>query len=241
MKQFIFLIGVLFCSTSVYAQETPNLITTVLDELNFSKSEINMSRATQQEIKEMPGKSIVVIPKIAELKEKAYIILDAYILLVDSQTGKIKARFVEKRAWTSNAYILYGIEVHPELYNLNEETKAFGIILEYESDSRVNRFGERAFSLFIQKDKKLVRVLKDYPLVSSTVENYSKCNSKYEVHSKTIKIADNKTNKYYDLKVVDNIEKSKTTEENCDPHVVSKSQNVEFLKYRNGKYQKASK
>jgi len=240
MKHLIFILGLLICTSNVQAQETPDLITTVLGELDFAKSEVNMGRATKQEISGMPDKSIVVIPKIAETDQKSYMILDAYVLLVDNKTGQIEAKFVDERAWTSDAYILYDIEIQHKPYILNEETKAFGIILVYESDSRVNRFGERALSLFALSNKSLVRILKDYPLISTKSESGVNCNSEYEIRTRHLKVTDTMTNQYNDLKVIDNVEKGKSTEENCEPHTVTKTQNIEYLKFRNGKYQSVS-
>jgi len=189
----------------------------------------------QKELPSSTTESIIVIPKFSE-KGQGYIVLDSYILIVETKTGEIKSKFHEKKSWYSDAIILESIKIDTASYILNKNTRAFGVRVKYYNTSRPDPYEVEELSLFIRNRVKLERILKKFQTYIFNGQTNAKCTGEFEEHKKTILISKNQTNDYYDLKIIDNITKSESTEIDCERKIIEEKKHIEYLKYNNGEY-----
>lgn len=207
-----------------------------LEQLELDRSDVYMDRVVLQEVADDSGTIAAVIPVLRE-KTDDYFVLDAYVLLADRESGNIEARFFEERAWTSDAYVLEGIEIESEPYQIGPDARAIGVILHYQSSSRVNRVESRELSLFVESNGDLKRVLKDYYVMSSGVIIDGECDSSNSFRSRSMEVSDQRTNHFIDLKILEKEERSVITPESCTDPIVTKEEREFYLKFRDGRYQ----
>lgn len=209
-----------------------------LEQLQLDKSEVYMDGVVVQEISDDSGYSATaaVIPVLAERTDD-FFELDAYILLASRTSGEIRAVYTEERAWTSDAYVLRDIEIESEPYQISPDARAMGVVLHYQSSSRVNRVESSELSLFVERNGELVRVLKNYYLMSSGVVTDGECDSSNSLRSRSIEVSDQRTNHLFDLKVLEKEEQSMITPESCSDPIVTKEEMEFYLKFRDGRYQ----
>lgn len=209
-----------------------------LEQLQLDKSEVYMDGVVVQEISDDSGYSATaaVIPVLAERTDD-FFELDAYILLASRTSGEIRAVYTEERAWTSDAYVLRDIEIESEPYQISPDARAMGVVLHYQSSSRVNRVESSELSLFVERNGELVRVLKNYYLMSSGVVTDGECDSSNSLRSRSIEVSDQRTNHLFDLKVLEKEEQSMITPESCSDPIVTKQERKFYLKFSNGRYQ----
>jgi len=217
-----------------YAQNS-DLIEKVLDGLHLNKEDCLEELILQKNITDSVSESIIVIPKFSERSED-YFILDSYILIVNTQTGEIKSEFYEKKSWNSDALILESIEIDNNPYILSENKRAFGIKVKYHNNSRSDPFELVDLSLFIYNGRKIERVLKNFQIHIFNSQTDGNCTGEFEEQNKSIIISENITNGFYDLKIMNTIIKSRTTEEDCESEIIERKKYTEYLKYKNGAY-----
>ena len=215
--------------------QNSDLIEKVLDGLHLNKEGCLEEFILQKSIMDSTSESIIVIPKFSERSED-YFILDSYILIVNTQTGEIISRFYEKNTWDSDALILESIKIDSSSYNINNTKRAIGIKVKYHNNSRSDPFELVELSLFIQNGIMLERVLKKFQIHVFNGQTDGICTGEFEEHNKSIIISKNKTNGFYDLKIINKIIKSRTTKEDCESKIIERKKFIEYLKYKKGEY-----
>lgn len=229
----------LMSETSEEQPEENTYIATALKELNINYEDCHTSYITEKVLPYDTDKSVVVIPKIAEKDEADCYSMDAYIVVIDHHTKEIVHQFYEKKAWTSDAMQFKGITIDTAPYKLNSSVRAFGVKVSYEGSSRVNPYYETLMSLFVPQGKKLVRIMKDYPVSLSRGEFGVGCEG-YSENTGTIFIMSEKqTNGYNDIITKGTIEttvyKNNDEGDDCEENI-STEYKTDTIKYQEGKY-----
>ena len=168
MSMIKYLLIFLIPSLTAFSQDTlPKHFDFILEQLDIKQDECFKELVIEKIIPYSNNESVIVIPKIAKIDGEDYdanYVFDAYIAIIENKSGRIISQFFEEKAWTSDAISLYKIEIDFAHYKLNAETRAFGVKIEYSGSSRVDPYSNDEISLFIQKDDKLERVLKNYSI-----------------------------------------------------------------------------
>lgn len=232
MKRLL-LLFFLASSFSCHSQLTQEkLISETLDRLEILESEV----FTQQTVlRNFGSESLIVIPVISE-EEEGIRIFDAHLVLVHNETGKIISKYLGKRDWYSDGLVLKNIEIDSSNYRLNGSDLGYGIKIKYANGSRPSPYNSTELSLFVREGEQLKPLLKDYRISYLNGETDTHCNGEFETHSKSLEITDIKNNGFYNLKFTDSIQKSVSTDQNCESTVVENSQAVEILQFKDGTY-----
>jgi len=180
-----------------------NLLNTVLDKLNLSKKQCKTDLITSRENPMNENETIMVIPEIVE-DEEYYFELDGHILIVNTNTGEIKQQYFESSAtneWLSDGVVLKEIKIDTAPYFIDENTRAFGIRVYYEGDSRSNPFNNETISLFVKSGDNLKKVLKNFGVMEYGGERVTDCLGEFLLKKKTLIMTSEKTNNYFDINV----------------------------------------
>lgn len=184
-------------------QDNDVLLSGLLKQLQLKREEIREDLFVAKVWPHDPSLSIVVIPKIAQQEDDNYgnssYVLDAYVLLVDKQTGSIRYRFYEAEAWTSDALVLSGIEIDTAPYRLNGSTRAFGIRVSYRGSSQPNPYNQTDLSLFVTKGNILQPVLKNYTIDRFGGEWDTRCAGEFDEMGSVIVMDKAQTNGYQNI------------------------------------------
>ncbi len=231
MKKMLLIIISVFTLNSCAQEKSIDLIESALMNLKIKKTECLTDFIVEQKISE--SESIIVIPEIAENGE-GFITLNGHILIVNNKNGKIISRFSEKESWFSDAVRLEKIEVVYQPYKISKDSETIGILIDYYGSSRPNPYSSKELSLFVRNGEKLERVLKDYSIQRLNGETDGINNGVFVKHKKTIEPNINSKTDFFDLKVIDSIIKTESTD--GIEKIIEKTEKIEKLKYENGKY-----
>lgn len=234
----------MFFFVKTYAQSNQNgfLRNQVLKQLNLKLSNIHKELYKEKKLPNKTSQTLVVIPKYRtnETDEEGHLFLelDAYIIIVDSSTGKILYKYIDETAWTSDAMVLTDIDIDTGLYQLNENNRAFGIRVSYRGSSNPNPYSYTDLSLFIIQNNAVKRILNNYQIDRSSGEWDTRCAGEYEDIIGTIDMDQNKTNSFRNITVKNTITQTKNFETNdgCDEKVTTKN-TTKHLKYNGKEYQ----
>ena len=197
------------------------LFTKVISQLGLKETDVNEEFYVEKVLPNSKSQSVIVVPKYRKNEEdeygNRYFELDAYIIVADNKTGKILYKYYEENAWTSDAVKLSSIIVDTGLYNLNGETRAFGIRVSYSGSSGPNPYSQTDLSLFIVGKKSLRRILKNYSISEYQGEWDMNCAGEFENTDGIIDIDTAKTNGFNNLIIKETIVKAKNTpvKEDC--------------------------
>lgn len=234
MKKYI--LAVCICSTVFHAITQETLIEKVVKELGISYENEYPLLTVEKVLPGSPGESVVVIPMAAE--GDGFLDIFAYILLVEGNTGKIKSRYTEK--WTSDAISLSWVEIDTAPYFLKENTRAFGIRLNYTGHSGPFPYERELLTLFASEGMQLVPVLHQLEVSKLSGEIGMDCQSETETEKSILLIAAEQTNGYFNLTIKNKIVHSTTTpkpnNDDCNEKLISRTEK-RVLKFIAGKYQ----
>ena len=232
MKSLLILFVAIAALNTCAQQEPLNLVDSVLKSLNIEKTDclIDFIRVKQISASE----SIVLIPEI-EQDEDGLLILNGYLLIVNSKNREIKSQFSEKEMWFSDALRLEEIEITQQPYEISKDVETLSILVHYNGSSSVNPYNTKELSLFLRKGEKLTRILKDYKTYTFGGETDGNSNGQFVEHIKKITPKINSSAGFFNLKVADSIIKTQATRDTLK--VIETSVKTEVLKYQNGIYQ----
>lgn len=234
----------MFFYVKTYSQSNQNgfLRNQVLKQLNLKLSNIHEALYKEKKLPNKTSQTLVVIPKYRtnETDEEGHLFLelDAYIIIVDSSTGKILYKYIDESALTSDAMVLTDIDIDTGLYQLNENNRAFGIRVSYRGSSNPNPYSYTDLSLFIIQNNAVKRILNNYQIDRSSGEWDTRCAGEYEDIIGTIDMDKNKTNGFRNIMIKNKITQTKSFETNdgCDEKVITKN-TTKYLKYNGKEYQ----
>lgn len=104
MKKVYILILLIFFFGKIYSQENQNsvILDKVLTQLKLDKKGIHENLYRQKVLPNNKSNTVIVIPKyrVNETDEygNLYLELDAYVIIADSNTGKILYKYVNENA-----------------------------------------------------------------------------------------------------------------------------------------------
>lgn len=221
MKYFfqpILLLLIAFCFS---CQKDPNIIDMAIGELGLQKNNIKNELITHATFPNNKAETILVIPEIESEEEGCCFELNSYILIVDSNTGKIKNKYFESaetNKWSSDAVVLTQITIDSLPYQVSKNDTAFGIGVEHSGTSKANPYQSLSLSLFIKHKNSLKKVLRNFEVMEYNGEWDTKCNGEFTTNKKKLITTNNLTNGFYDIKVNTEITETKNTKDsigNC--------------------------
>lgn len=200
-------------------QPTP-FIAKILDQLGVQPKQVYEEFVVQKVMPYDTSSTIVVIPTVASQEyDWEVFTLNSYVLVVDSETAKIKQQFYEKESWYSDAIELREIGIDTANYIVAEGKRAFGVTLYYIGASRPNPMNSKTLSLFVQEENTLVQILDEFEIHSFWGEWDVQCTGEFTKVDKILIMDTNPYNGFYDIKVrveTKNIESFEKGEDDCD-------------------------
>ncbi|WP_260394082.1 hypothetical protein [Riemerella anatipestifer] len=200
--KFIFSWLFLLISVPLFSQvKDTMLLDKVLRELKLDENEIYMELVTDKVLPFSVEKTFFIIPKY-RIKEKDeygfyFYKLDAYMIIADNKSGRVLNKFYEPNAWTSDAISITGLSIDTGLYNLNKNTRAIGVRVNYVGSSQSNPYNQTDLSLFVTENDKLKRILKDFTISEFHGEWDTNCNGEFEEVNSNINIGKAMSNGFY--------------------------------------------
>ncbi|WP_316807421.1 hypothetical protein [Pedobacter agri] len=219
----IFLLSI-SCSYSFSQErniENSVLAKNIFAQLKLKQGDVNEELYVEKVLPNMKSQTVMVIPKYRKNEPDGYgnyyLELDAYIIIADNTNCKILYKYYEENAWTSDASRLSSITINTGLFNLNSETRAFGINVSYQGSSQPNPNHHTDLSLFVKSKQTLKKILSNYTTETFGGEWDMKCVGEFEQVSSTIIVdTKRKTKNFNDLIIKDKIIKTINTAVNDD-------------------------
>jgi len=250
MKNLYSYLFVLMCSSCLFseAQEIINttsenneasyLVSKVLEQLNMNYNDCYAEFIVEHQMPNDPQKTIIILPVLNSSSNEDYIILDAYILIVQNKTEQILHTFFKERFWESDAVILDQIIIESTPYKLSKKDVAFGVRTHYHTNSQPNPYAEEDISLFLLKEDKLLMILDSYQTLEYTAEWDMNCAGESLKITSEIVITDIATNGYYNLQVLETVQKRKTFMKNneCEEVLEVPEKVIKTLLFINDNY-----
>ncbi|MCX2453809.1 hypothetical protein OQX61_21250 [Pedobacter sp. PLR] len=215
------------------------LVKSVIKELRIPMAKIKEEYIRTKPMPNDRTKTIVSIPVMAREDDDDYsFVMDAYILVVESGTGKILQKYHEKGYWESDAVRLDDIGIDTAPYRLNKDTRAFGITGQHVGHSGPNPYNEQTISLFVISGNSLIKVVDKLLLERYNGEWDMNCAGIFKNLKTIISVSPDKTNGYADL-IINS--KTITTEtfkkgEECEEIIVQKKPHKSILKFNKESY-----
>ncbi|WP_108870035.1 hypothetical protein [Aquimarina aquimarini] len=214
----------------------------VIEQLNIEKTKINTDLLVTKIMSDNPDETIMVIPEYAN-KDIDLFELNSYIVIVNSNTGKITHKYFESyktNGWISDAIRLDEIKIDTASYFVDNHTRAFGIRVHYFGSSRANPYYNQTLSLFIKEGDTLKKVLHNFSVEENTGEYDGACSGQFLAEAKILIMAKEKTNGYFDIVVKNKITKTKKYQDengDCDSKekIITKTS---VLKFNSKEYKK---
>ena len=215
-------------------------LTVILKQLNLKESQCKTEFIVSRVLPNNINETIVVIPEI-DKEEEGYFTLHSHILLIDTNTSKIKQAYFEDadtNGWVSDAIILDEIIIDTAAYMLTEKTRAFGIRLKFRSMSGPNPYSADYLSLYAVKNQSLKKILNSLGVYEYTGETDMQCYGEFIQEDKVLIISGTKTNAYNNIIVKNKISDIKwDTDTNGECNKKTKSKYVKtVLRYNNTEY-----
>nr|WP_297306818.1 hypothetical protein [uncultured Flavobacterium sp.] len=195
MLRFFCLIILLLLSIVKSFSQEQFIIDKVFTKLNLNQDLVGLDLMKYKKLPYDNNKAVFLIPVISNPDyEYDNIIYDAYILIIDTQNGKILNKYFEKDKWISDAFRLSNFTIDTGLYKLNIKTRAFGIRVSYSGSSKPNPFSQTLLNLFIIEDNILKEIADEIVVESYGGEWDMNCEGEFTDEIVIIDI-DNEMNK----------------------------------------------
>lgn len=235
----LFLLLIFLLSSTLFAQSN-ELIEKVLIALDVSLEDCHENFIVMKQLPYDQSVSVLVIPTFTEESEELDFNLNAYILMINSQTGEIYHQFYQEDTWISDAIRIVEISIDTAPYLINADRRAFGIRVHYYGSSKPNPYSEVNLSLFIPEAKTLKKILDEYIVYSYSGEWDMSCTGDFVEENKILIISEEQTNDFYDIIVKNEIVHRNTIEEgeDCVEKETTKTL-TEILKFDGVQYQLA--
>lgn len=223
--------------------------TIALKYLGLEENDCAMHLIVQKKLP-YADQTVIVIPEYITESRNEFDEFDVnlHILLIDTTSEKVISYYPDEFVEISDAIKLGSISIDTGLFILNEEYRAFGIVVHHNNFRRHGHYTSSTISLFIQKNKTLQMVL-DSLITNYTRGEYSGCEGDTETMKSVLIISDKQTNNFKNI-IVKNTEnhtfferdKGITIEEEFEDYpCIEREENFTnqyTLKYVNGRYQK---
>lgn len=195
----------------------------VIKALKLNRKELLPNLQVFKILPNSPNEAVVVIPEIASgSKEEHFLELNTHIAVVNLETKQITHQYFESaqtNGWISDAVQLREIKIDTAPYNVSKNTRAFGIRVYNYGASHANPYENETLSLFVKSNNTLKKILHNYTVIDYGGEWDTNCLGKFIRHNKTLIIAQEKTNEYYDITVKNKVKETNNFEDkngDCD-------------------------
>lgn len=182
------------------------------------------------------SKTIVVLPFPNDIEGTIFYDLD--VLLVDTQSGELIAHNWQQNAFVSDAIELNNFEIDTARYQLNNESRAFGVRANSANGSPYVPISQQVINLYVQQKEKLNLVVNNLMLNNSGGEWYD-CDGEYNSRNAVLLLGKNTTNNYKDLIVSYNEQKEigkKNSEGECIEEITKSAKRKYTLHYNGVEY-----
>ncbi|WP_299679761.1 hypothetical protein [uncultured Tenacibaculum sp.] len=206
IKLTVFLLLVL--TYNAYSQTNFDL-DKVLHQLNLKRSQCEVGFIVSKQLPSAKNETIVVIPEIIKSDDtiEEY---NGYILIIDSDTNKIKHKYFKPSYWTSDALILSEIKIDTAPYYVSKNKRAFGIRSSHYTLSKPNPYSSETLTLFLKKEEKLIPVLDHFESKEYVGEWDMQCVGWSINEEKILILSKNKTDGFFDIIVNNKITNRKS-------------------------------
>nr|WP_294858181.1 hypothetical protein [uncultured Fluviicola sp.] len=208
-------------------------------QLGIKKTELKDDLWGEKVLPYAKTQTVMVVPHLIDENENEGIFtLDAVIVVVNNQTGKIIQKYKEDNLIFSDAIFLSGFTVDTAPYMLTKEIRAFGIRAQFYGHSSANPYSEVQLSLFIQEGNSLRQVMKEQVIEQSSGEWNTHCNGRFH-NMKSIILFETETSKTYFNLVIK--ERSSVTfnekiKDECEEKITDKQEKKKILHYDGESY-----
>ncbi|MGB2578603.1 hypothetical protein AAIR98_000522 [Elusimicrobium simillimum] len=214
----------------------------ILNQLHIDSTQYSPDLTAKKTWPYTPALSILILAQIIP-QEDSWEAQEhqLYLYLIDNETGKIAATFDGDLSAATDTMPLTGVSIDTAAYDIKKDSRAFGVRITYTGQSRANPITEETLSLFTYENGKIVRILKDLPVLETEGMYGGTCEDYFTKTVKTLIVSNKETNSYKNLtvkavtkKIFDNafIEDGQTCPE-VKP-VITK--NTSSLKFNDGEY-----
>jgi hypothetical protein len=221
--------------TSFQTLSSDSLKMKVLKQLGLKETELKEELFTEKVLPHSKTQTVMIIPKLISEDEGMYTI-DAIILVVNNQTGKIIQKFKQENQLFSDAIYISSFTIDTAPYLVTKDIRAFGIRVNIEGSSRPNPYGEVQLSLYVQEGNSLRRVLKDELVERYNGEWDTNCAGEFHSKKSIISFETETTNGYFNLVIKDRTSTTINEDVNgeCEEKLIEKHEKKTIL-YYNGK------
>ncbi len=197
---------------SVLLAQNKIQLTKILKQLNLSKKQCKLSLVVSKPFPNIENETIVVIPEIVKEEEFGFE-LHSHILIIDSQTNKIKHRYFQSsktNGWVSDAVLLAEIKIDTAPYKVTKNKRVFGIRVYFYNNSKPNPYSKESISLFVKDNSSsLKNILNDYTAMEYTGEWDTTCYGEFLKEDKIFIITNNFTNGYFNILIKNKVTETK--------------------------------
>ena len=219
------------------------LIDIVIKDLNLNRSNLIPRLQHAKMLPYKANEAIVVLAEIADGSEAdGFIELNSHIAIVNSETKSIIHKYFESfktNGWVSDAIQLREITIDTAPYIVADGTRAFGVGVYYYGMSHANPYENKKLSLFIKSRETLNKVLHNFDIMEYGGEWDTNCEGDFLREERTLIMADQKTNDYFNILVKNKITKTKNEEDekgDCDAKETISYETL-ILKFDGNSYQ----
>ena len=183
------------------------------------------------------SQTVLVVPNLTgEDKVEGSFELNAIVVVVDNQTGKILQQYQESNSYFSDAMYLATFSIDTAPYLLSKGVRAFGIRVQFYGRSS-NSYSEEMISLFVPEGTTLRRVLKDEMISTSSDELNMDCNGQSTTMHALILFETKTTKNYFNLVIKESTSKvvRQKIKGECNK-ITEKSERKRTFRYNGEKY-----
>lgn len=207
----------------------------VLKQLGIEETQLRNDLFVAKVLPHAKTQTVMVIPKLISEDEGMFDV-DAIVLVVNNQTGKIIQKFKSENSLFSDAVYISSIAIDTAPYMLTKDVRAFGIRVNYAGSSRVNPYEEVHLSLFVQEGNSLRRVLTEEMVERSNGEWDGNCAGEFHARKSILSFETEATNGYFNIVIKEHstITISEEINGECEEKITEK-RDKKIVFYYNGK------
>lgn len=150
------------------------ILNSILEQLKLKQEDCYSRFISSEVVPNHEQLTIWVIPRTTFYEKDEYgheaFNVQNYVLLADTETGKVVSKYYSPYELGSDAYELLGISIDTLNYQLNKAKVLFGVSWMYRASTRVCPTGNGVMELFVQQGDSLQRIF-NYDTYSYHGEN----------------------------------------------------------------------
>ncbi|WP_341901927.1 hypothetical protein [Fluviicola taffensis] len=236
----VFLIFTLLLGFNGYSTlSADSLKLSVLKQLGIKETELKEELWAEKVLPYAKTQTVMVVPHLIDENEiEGMFTLDAVIVVVNNQTGKIIQQYKEENLIFSDAVFISEFIIDTAPYMLTKQIRAFGIRAQFYGSSHANPYSEVQLSLFVQEGNSLRQVLKEEVIEQSSGEWNTDCNGRFH-DMKSIILFETETSKSYFNLVIKKRSSIKLNEKikgECEERITDKQEKKKVLHYDGKSY-----